>query len=75
MAGNVFEWTQDWYHHEFYMLSSRKNPKGASSGEFKVIRGGSWNNSQAHVRVTHRDVSKPDYMNHLLGFRCVMDAE
>ena len=75
LAGNAFEWTQDWYHHESYNLSARDNPQGASSGEFMVIRGGSWNNSQLRVRVTHRDISKPDYMNHLLGFRCVMDAE
>jgi eukaryotic-like serine/threonine-protein kinase len=75
LAGNAFEWTQDWYHHEYYNLSTRDNPQGASDGEFKVIRGGSWINSQSRVRVTHRDISKPDYMNHLLGFRCVMDEE
>ena len=74
LAGNVFEWTQDWYHHEYYVLSPRDNPLGPSAGEFKVIRGGSWHNSQPRLRVTHRDVSKPDYMNDLLGFRCVLDV-
>jgi eukaryotic-like serine/threonine-protein kinase len=75
LAGNAFEWTQDWYQHDYYSQSPRDNPRGAPSGDLKVYRGGSWHSSQHRMRVTHRDVSKPDYMNHLLGFRCVMDAD
>ena len=75
MAGNVFEWTQDRYGPDYYAFSPRENPKGPSSGVTNVVRGGSWVNSQTNVRTTHRDVAGRDYMNYLLGFRCVMDAE
>jgi formylglycine-generating enzyme required for sulfatase activity len=75
MAGNAFEWTNDWYQVDYYTTSSRENPTGPSAGEYRVIRGGSWNNSQKNVRTAHRDYSMPQYMNHLLGFRCVKDAE
>jgi formylglycine-generating enzyme required for sulfatase activity len=75
MAGNAFEWTKDWYRSDYYGISTRENPTGPSAGEYRAIRGGSWNNSQKNVRAAHRDYSMPNYMNHLLGFRCVMDAE
>ena len=73
MAGNVFEWTSDWFYANYYAQSPVENPQGLESGEYKTIRGGAWINSQKHVRTTHRDFSMPHLMNHLLGFRCVMD--
>lgn len=74
MAGNVFEWTSDWYRSDYYVISSRDNPRGPSNGEYRVIRGGSWNNSMENVRSAHRDISMPELSNHLLGFRCAMNV-
>jgi formylglycine-generating enzyme required for sulfatase activity len=75
MAGNAFDWTSDWYRSDYYTVSSRDNPTGPSGGEYRVVRGGSWNNSMKNVRSAHRDKSMPELSNHLLGFRCAMGAE
>jgi eukaryotic-like serine/threonine-protein kinase len=75
MAGNAFEWTNDFYSEDYYSISPRENPTGPPNGEWIALRGGSWNSSQRSVRVTHRDVSGPEYMNYLLGFRCALDAD
>ena len=75
MAGNAFEWTNDWYRVDYYSISPRENPSGPPTGELRVMRGGSWHNSRRNVRTTHRDTSLPEYMNALLGFRCVRDIE
>jgi serine/threonine-protein kinase len=75
MAGNVFEWTNDWYSANYYSGSPTNNPSGPSNGEYISLRSGGWNSSQSNVRIANRDISGPEYMNYLLGFRCAMDAD
>ncbi len=70
LAGNVEEWTADWYSDTYYQNSPSKNPLGPDSGEYRVRRGGSWNNNDYNVRSASRDVMTPNYFSNYLGFRC-----
>ena len=56
MAGNDFEWCQDWY----------DSDKGV-----RVLRGGNWANRTDYLRAAYRDYHLPNVRNSYYGFRCV----
>lgn len=68
MTGNVLEWCNDWYGSNYYSVSPVNNPKGPSTGEFKVLRGASfWVGS---YRISKRVVEyKPSYGAITFGMR------
>jgi formylglycine-generating enzyme required for sulfatase activity len=71
MAGNVWEWVNDWYDGAYYQSSPASNPLGPSSGTYRVLRGGSWNNFvDYNVRSASRYYGTPDYISVNVGFRC-----
>lgn len=70
MSGNVIEWCEDWYGSQ-YLQYDNNNPKGASSGPNRVIRGGSKSYEAKGCRVTYRNKITPSGRYSDLGFRVV----
>jgi formylglycine-generating enzyme required for sulfatase activity len=69
MLGNVWEWTSDWYA-SAYPSEASIDPQGPASGKIRALRGGSWGNGPAFVRVSVRSGNEPGNPSNIVGFRC-----
>jgi len=67
MSGNVMEWCWDWY--GGYTAAAKHNPLGASSGLYRVLRGGSWSTNDDNSRILYRHNNQPHYIGINVGFR------
>jgi formylglycine-generating enzyme required for sulfatase activity len=72
MAGNVWEWVADWYSETYFQNSPSSNPLGPESGEFRVLKGGSWAKNANNMRAAYRTFFSADRYSNLLGFRCAL---
>ena len=88
MAGNAYEWCQDWFMMNYYKLKdARKNPEGpteeqaeevvvdtakGTKGKARLLRGGSWNNFSGNCRPVSRLRHPSAYRYYCNGFRVVL---
>jgi len=72
--GNVWQWVNDRYDANYYQSSPSQDPPGPSSGQYRVMRGGSWGSDPGYVRVSSRGNYVPAFRFYYGGFRCVGEA-
>jgi formylglycine-generating enzyme required for sulfatase activity len=72
MAGNVWEWVNDWWQSDYYSISPYSNPTGPASGLYKGLRGGNWGDNQWELRVATRYCYFHTDSHSNIGFRCAI---
>jgi len=74
MTGNVAEWVADSYDEHYYKKSPYRDPKGPERADLKVVRGGSWRETEHNARLSKRFAAKAWRTDITIGFRCASDG-
>ena len=72
VAGNVWEWCNDWHNDSYYNVSPYSNPTGPATGSLRVMRGGAWIYPTGELRVANRYHNTPGSRTNTWGFRIVL---
>ncbi|GJL53690.1 MAG: hypothetical protein NPIRA02_08220 [Nitrospirales bacterium] len=73
-AGNLMEWTDNWYVEQLYSTSVASDSSTVSR-TYKTLRGGGYTNRGVDLRITSRMFMVPDFRDETIGFRCVSSQE
>ncbi len=78
MAGNVYQWCADWYAPNWLKAGHNildeptLDPRGPTTAQYKVLRGGSWLDVAQDCRCANRFQARPEYVAVNWGFRCCL---
>jgi RNA polymerase sigma factor (sigma-70 family) len=72
MAGNVWQWCQDYFNDKYYGESPVVDPQGPANGDDRVRRGGGWANAPDDCRSARRH--KLYHCDASTGFRVVVEC-
>jgi hypothetical protein len=72
MAGNVFQWVNDFYDEHAYDSMDSRNPTGPAAGDSHVLRGSSYETEAALLPSGVRHFGGTAYHSSELGFRCAV---
>jgi formylglycine-generating enzyme required for sulfatase activity len=65
LSGNVWEWVNDWWSATAYQSSPSTDPTGPATGQYRVLRGGSWGG----IAGTCRSSNRADLVPGVVGLR------
>ncbi len=72
LSENVMEWVSDWYAPDAYQQSAINDPRGPISGEYRVLRGGSYRGyAEVSRHGAYRNFNRPDVPASEAGIRCI----
>jgi len=70
-AGNVMEWTDNWYVEDLYLQENAvPQMSGLPPSTYKTMRGSGYTSQGVDLRVTNRSFMVPDFRDETIGFRC-----
>ena len=75
MHGHVFEWCRDWYAEDYYGRAPSTDPTGPETGEYRVMRSGSFAALPRNVRSAARNVLESTGRTPFVGFRVAYELE
>ena len=74
MAGNVWEWVNDWHHADYWSICPSRNPQGPFLGRKKVVRGGAFSYGADELNTHGRTFDLPTKAYNHVGIRCARDV-